>query len=109
VKDDSLNTTLDALRRRFGPNAFVIQDHWADDQYAIGIAAPSELGQLVYISTFGKPAGKYDVTLERPPTLSDELPYESHSEWLELDFENLATCVAEHFGIHPIDQQPKGR
>jgi len=108
MKDASINTTLDALRRRFGPNAFVIQDHWADD-HAIGIAAPSVLGQLVYISTFSKPAGKYDVTLERPPTLSDELPYESHSDWLELDFESLASIVAEHLGIHPIAQQTNRR
>ena len=86
-----------------------VEDLWEADLCAIGVAAPSEPGRLVYISTFSKPPGQYDVTLELPPQLSDELPYESASEWLELDFEGLATIVAKHLGIRRIDQHPDER
>ena len=99
MKDRSIITLVGKLRARFGPDAFVIRDHWESDLCAIGIAALDEPTRLVHISTFGKPEGRYDVSLELPPVPGDDFPYTPAADRWDLDFEGLATLLGEHLGI----------
>lgn len=64
------------LRERLS-NAFVITDRWEADLCAIGISASADPAQLVYILTWGRPAGYYAVELESAPLPGSEKPYEN--------------------------------
>ena len=99
MKDQAIITVVEMLRSRFGPEAFVIRDHWESDQCAIGLAARDEPDWLVYISTFGQSEGRYDASLELPPAPGDDFPYTPAGERWDLDFEELATLVGEHLGL----------
>jgi hypothetical protein len=99
VKDRSIITLVDQLRSRFGSDAFVIHDHWEADLCAIGLAARDEPARLVYISTFGKPEGRYDASLELPPASNDDFPYTPAGDRWDVDFEGLATLLGEHLGL----------
>ncbi|MFY0530539.1 hypothetical protein ACN28I_47690 [Archangium gephyra] len=45
---------------------WVIVDHWDADLMAVGIAHPSDVRRLVYVSTFKKENGRYDYECEVP-------------------------------------------
>ena len=99
MKDRSILDVIARLRERLGHATFEVTDHWVSDPFATGVSQPGVPGQLVYISTFNRLPGHYEVTLEAPPRISDELPFESKSDWLEVDFEMLVDTVAQHLHV----------
>ena len=54
-KDATVTELLTWLRQRLG-NKFVVTDHW--NVCAVGISAPGDPSQLVYILSWGRPAGR---------------------------------------------------
>ncbi len=99
MKHASITAVVDRLRDRFGADAFRITDHWDADQCAIGLSAPDEPRRLVYICTFRKAPGRYDVSLELPPAAGDDSPYTPAGDRTDVDFEQLAAVVREHLGL----------
>ena len=55
-KDATVTELLSWLRQRLG-NKFVVTDHWDADLCAVGISAPNDPAQLVYISELGAASG----------------------------------------------------
>ena len=102
-KDPAIIELLERLRRRLGPEAFDVVDHWEGDPTAVGIASPREHGVLAYLSTFDRPPGRYDVELEWPPAPGQEFPYRDAGKHRDLDFEAMAEVVRRHFS-HPPDR-----
>lgn len=98
VKDASILVAIDQLRARLGPDTFVIADHW-DDLFAVGLAAPAQPGRLVYISTFGKPPGRFDASLELPPAPASDLPYTPNGDRSDLDIAALVSLLREHLRL----------
>jgi hypothetical protein len=45
---------------------WVIVDHWDADRFAIGLARAGRDDLLAYVSTWGKPSGRFFVELETP-------------------------------------------
>jgi hypothetical protein len=54
-KNATITELLSWLRQRLG-NRFVVTDYWDADLSAVGISAPDDPAQLVYISSWGRPA-----------------------------------------------------
>jgi hypothetical protein len=106
TKDASITEVIARLRERLGPTSFSLADHWPDDACAMGLASPREPGRLVYIATFGRAAGRYDVYFELPPLPGSESPYEPAGDLHDIDFERLASVVAHH--LTPSPSRPAG-
>jgi hypothetical protein len=100
-KDVSITDAVARLRDRLGPAAFSLADHWPDDPCAVGLAAPREPGRLVYVATFGRATGRYDVFFELPPAPGSESPYEPAGDLHDVNFDGLAAAVARHLGLRP--------
>jgi len=98
-KDPSVLEALAELRRRFGDDAFDVVDHWDADLMAIGVATRTEHGQLVYFSTATDHSGRFYVELEEPPVSGDDFPYKSTGVFDDVDFNELATLVAQHLRL----------
>lgn len=97
-KDATITELLDYLRERLG-NAFAISDRWEADLCAIGISAPTDAAQLVYILTWGRPSGYYAVVLETAPPTGSELPYEDIGEFDLVSRDELLGIVKKHLRI----------
>ena len=99
MKDASITEAVAELPLRLGTDAFVIHDHWEADLCATGLASPRDPNRLVYISTFGKAPGRYDLSLELPPTPGAELPYSPAGEAVDVDIAELARMVRTHLEV----------
>ena len=109
MKDESITVAIARLRDRFGARAFCVVDHWDADPCAIGIAGPHEQDRLVYICTFGKALGRYDISLELPSTPGTDHPYTPAGDHTDLDFSELATIVARHLRLGISTEQANER
>jgi hypothetical protein len=94
-KDAEIRAVLSWLGDRLGPT-FVVVDHWDGDLCAIGVAATHDPKQLVYISSWNRPGGRYFVELETAPAPGSEMQYASVSKFDNVDREELARIVAQH-------------
>jgi hypothetical protein len=97
-KDATVMELLDWLRERLG-NAFTVTDNWEPDLCAIGISAPDDPAQLVYILTWGRPAGRYAVELETAPPEGSDLPFQTVGRFDLISREELLGIVTKHLGI----------
>src|SRR5262245_13810001 len=68
---------------------------------AIGVAAIHDSKQLVYISSWNRPSGRYFVELETAPVPGSEMPDTSVNKFDTVDREELACIVAQHLTPHP--------
>ena len=100
-KDRSIMTVLRNLKRRFGVGAFAIVDEWDADRCAIGIARPSDLERLVYISTWNKPSDLFYVEIEsRDPIEAIESGDPQLPERREnADFDELVDIIQKHLNL----------
>ena len=98
-KDPEIRGVLSWLRDRVGP--FLIIDHWDADLCAVGVTAIHDPQQLVYISSWNQPTGRYFVELETAPLPGSELPYASVAKFDTVDREELASLVAQHLSPRP--------
>src|SRR5689334_22637039 len=97
-KDPAIVAVLDRLRSRFGPDAFVLADHWEPDLCAVDIASPRDPGVLVYISCYGERPGRFGYELELPPLPGSEALYQVAGRGEGLTFEELVGIVGRHLG-----------
>jgi hypothetical protein len=97
-KDATVTELLSWLRQRLG-NRFVVTDHWDADLCAVGISAPNDPAQLVYISSWGRPAGHYGVELESAPLPGSDAPYQTVGEFQAVNREELLRIVENHLRI----------
>ena len=97
-KDATITELLDWLRERLGA-AFAVSDRWEGDLCAIGIYAPADPAQLVYILTWGRPCGYCAVVLEAAPPPGSELPYEEIGEFDRVSRDELLGIVKKHLRI----------
>jgi hypothetical protein len=87
MKDPTIQELLKKLRGHFGQELFQIVDHWEADLRAIGITRPDSPAELVYVSTFDLPEGRYYVSLERHARPESHLPYECAGTYQDIDFQ----------------------
>ena|SRR5579859_4118639 len=99
-KDAEIREVLSWLTDRLGSNFHVV-DHWDADRCAIGVTAVHDAKQLVYISSWSRPSGRYFVELETAPSPGSEMPYTTVNKFDTVDREELARIVAEHLTAHP--------
>jgi hypothetical protein len=99
-KDAEIRAVLSWLRDRLGPS-FVVVDHRDGDLCAIGVAAIHDPKQLVYISSWNRPGGRYFVELETAPAPGSEMPYASVSKLDNVDRDELTCIVAQHLTPRP--------
>ena len=99
AKDDSiveLLAQLDIQRR-----GWTICDYWEADLCAIGISSHSCPHRLVYISTFGKPSGRFDYECEHFHTDAKGDPdYDTIDEGCDVDLLALVEVMERHLGTH---------
>ena len=97
-KDKTIIEIVDYLQTKFGQTDILIQDYWEGDYCAIGLT--DRTGQyLVYISTYGKEQGKFNVSLENPP-IDDNLPYPPGGDFDDLSLENLERIVIKQLRLN---------
>jgi len=96
MKDSSITQVVERLREQFGPQAIQVCDNWQADLCAVGIVSTNSCDRLVYISTFDKSPGRYDVSLELPPAAGSDLPYSPGGDWRNIDFDTLAVLIRTH-------------
>ena len=97
-KHQSLRTLVGDLTRRLPPNSFVLVDNW-DDEYAIGLAHPSDHDHLVYITSQQNDHGNYFLSRELPRRHDLEPFHDAGSD----DFktvEEMAQAIAAHLGFN---------
>jgi hypothetical protein len=97
-KDATIAELLSWLRQRLG-NKLVVTDHWDADLCAVGISAPDESAQLVYISSWGRPVGHYGVELESAPLPGSDAPYQTVGQFQAVTREDLLQIVEDHLRI----------
>ena len=92
-KEERITELLAALgiERR----GWTVVDHWEADMCAIGLARPSDLRRLVYISTFNKADGRYDYECELPFGPKDT-DYESADRREDVTYEELVKALERH-------------
>ncbi|MFN3151365.1 hypothetical protein [Bremerella sp.] len=92
-KDDSLVALLEQLD--IESRGCFIEDHWHADRCAIGLASVSRPGNLVYISTFSMPSGKFYCQCEvaDPESPTD---FQVVVEREQLSFAELEEIIAKH-------------
>ena len=98
-KEQQIIALITRLRADLGHGAFDIVDHWAPDLCAIGIACSAEHSQLVYISTYNQPAGKYDYELETAPRSDGDI-YDV-AERGDADYDSLIRIIRRHLRLNP--------
>ena len=93
LKEERITKLLSALdlERR----GWTVVDHWEADTCAIGLARPSDLRRLVYVSTFNKAAGRYDYECELPSGPEDT-EYESTDRREDVTYDELVKALERH-------------
>ena len=97
-KDFTIIDLVNWLRERLG-DAFAITDHWEADFSAIGLSAPSDPKQLVYILTRGRPKNRYAAQLETSPPAGSDFLYNTVGKFESLSREELLAIIVKHLGI----------
>jgi hypothetical protein len=97
-KDPTITELLNWLRQQLG-NTFAVADRWEADLCAIGISAPGDPAQLVYILSWGRPAGYYAVELESAPLPGSERPYEDVGKFDHVGRDELLGIIKKHLRI----------
>jgi len=97
-KDATIIELLSWLRPRLG-NKFAVTDHWEADLFAVGISAPDDPAQLVYIVSWGRPAGHYGVELESAPLPGSDAPYQAVGKVKAVSREGLLRIIENHLRI----------
>ena len=92
-KDQSIADLLDRLELK--ERGWCIRDHWEADLCAIGISNSSSSDRLVYVSTFGLTAGRYNCECEQRNTQSS-LGYETVHEGQNITFDELVVVLERH-------------
>jgi len=96
----AIDLVLAQLRERFGAAAFGVVEQWDADVCAIGLAAPGGPTHLAYISVCDKPAGRFDLLIERSAP-DGAAPPAGSTRHADIDFETLATIIAGQLGRQP--------
>jgi hypothetical protein len=98
-KVDELVDFVEVLMRRFGKTV-AVEDHWAGDHTAVGVARHDVPGRLAYVRVISGGADvRYYVALELPARPGSDLPYESAGERDDLGRDEAIHVVAEHLGL----------
>jgi hypothetical protein len=97
-KDTTVTELLTWLRQRLG-NKFVVTDHWNADLCAVGISAPDDPAQLVYILSWGRPAGCYGVELESAPPPGSDEAYQTVGKFQAVTREELLRIIEDHLRL----------
>jgi hypothetical protein len=96
-KHGSIWKFLGQLSKRLDSEQFRVIDHWDSDLYAIGVAAISDLGRLVYVCTFARPPGTYTYECEIPAG-HDAAPITTE-RGLAGSLDEIAAIIRRHLGI----------
>lgn len=97
TKDDSILSLLTQLNLEL--RGWTIRDHWDADLCAIGVSSKSFPHKLVYVSTYGKPTGKFDYECEQSPSnTEDETDYETVAEGHDVEYDVLLDAMEGHLG-----------
>jgi hypothetical protein len=91
-----IRRVLEELRARLGAATFDVVDHWPADPYAVAVAARATPSRLAYLSAYEKPAGRFDVHLERLPDPAAGVSYTDVGYVTDLDVDGVAAVVARH-------------
>ena len=94
-KGDEIKDLLSWLGARLG-QSFAVVDHWEVDPSSIGVAATDDSKQLIYISCFGRPTGRYFVELETESDDGPHIPYVMVGRFDNVDREQLLRIITEH-------------
>lgn len=97
-KDQAIIELLGWLQQRLG-HQFTVTDHWEADLRAIGVSAPDDPAQLVYILSAERPAGRFAVELESASLPGSELPYRTIGKFDLISREDLLGIITKHLGI----------
>jgi len=78
---------------------WTILDYWEADLCAIGIASLSSNRRLAYVSTFGKPEGRFDYQCELlPEGVECDTDYDIVDEGVDVGFVDLLKAMERHLG-----------
>ncbi len=96
-KDASIVQLIQRLKLE--RRGWAIRDYWEADLCAIGVSSTPFEGRLVYISTFGKPTGKYDYQCEQLRSgAREDTDYEIIAEGHNVDYDELVAAIERHLG-----------
>ncbi len=86
----------------------MVTDHWEGHLAAVGVSPPDNPSQLVYILSFGRPAGHYAVELESAPVAGSEVPHRTVAKFDLVSREELLEIIKDHFqkAKHPTAESP---
>lgn len=97
TKDESILTLLGRIDLQ--SRGWTIRDRWDADLCAVGISSELYPDRLVYVSTYGKPEGKYDYECEQSSSSTeDETDYKTVDEGHSVDFAELVDAMEKHLG-----------
>jgi hypothetical protein len=74
-------------------------DYWEADMFAIGVTQSHNPDQIVYISAWNRPPGRYSVELEGEAVAGSNLPYRTLARHEDVDRDALLRIVRAHLHI----------
>jgi GNAT superfamily N-acetyltransferase len=96
----AIERVLARLRERFGDDVLAVE-YWDHDLCVVGEARERAPERVLLISTCDRPEGEYDVSLDGAPARDASLPPAADGRYERIDFETLATVVAEQLALAP--------
>jgi hypothetical protein len=96
-KDKSIQVVVNHLFTKFKNSGLKIQDHWPDDEMAVGLTDKASK-HLVYISISGQPENTFYVSLENLLT-GQERPYEPAGDFNNIPLKELEKIISEHLRL----------
>ncbi len=94
-KDKSIWILLGELAGCIDSRSYQVLDHWEADLHAIGVAAPDNPEQLVYVCTFDQPPGTSAYECE---SSGSGAPYAATSSGTAASVLELASIIERHLG-----------
>lgn len=101
-KDKSIWVFLGELAHRLPSENYRVVDHWEADLRAIGVAALNDPDRLVYVCTFGQPAGKFAFECE---AAGKDAPYAVTSRGVASSVDEIVLIIAQHLSLAATPQQ----
>lgn len=104
---DKLPFITDALQRLaadLGANAFVVADHWKEDDATTAIASPRNASQLIYFCQSDlEDDTLFDYELETAPANPNDRIYDVAGRGARVAYEQLREIVRKHLEVASSD------
>ncbi len=100
----SIDLLLQRLAGAIAAGQVAVAQRWREDEQAVGFYKPGEPGLSAYVSTHGQPPGYYDVDLEYPDLVDNDVG-NVPTNCGDIRLERVLDLLTMHFGLHEVERR----